>query len=262
VIGSRNPEHARSAAAFIGGSVRPVALDELPACAGRILIAVADGAIEETACRLVKAGMRNGIVLHTCGALGPEALAPLAAQGVACGALHPLQTFATPEQGAASLPGVAFALTAEGAAAAWGEDIAKRLGGMVLRIPAERRTVYHAAAVMGSNYVVALIDAAVSLMETAGIAETEARAALSPLVRASVENAFTLGTANALTGPIQRNDPRTVAGHLRALDAAPASVRAAYRALGLQAVDLARRGPAAQEDRKEMEALLRTGASA
>ncbi|MGH9665678.1 MAG: DUF2520 domain-containing protein, partial [Bryobacteraceae bacterium] len=217
---------------------------------------------EEVACTLAEAGMQNGAVLHTCGALGPEALAPLAAQGVSCGALHPLQTFATPEQGVSSLPGAAFALTADGAAAEWGEDIAKLLGATVLRIPADRRTIYHAAAVMGSNYVVALIDAAILLLSAAGVKEADARAALAPLARASVENAIGLGAARALTGPIERNDLRTVAGHLRALDEAPAPIAAAYRALGLHAVDLARRGAAAQEDRKEMEALLRTGASA
>ncbi|MGH9666076.1 MAG: Rossmann-like and DUF2520 domain-containing protein, partial [Bryobacteraceae bacterium] len=210
--GSRNPEHARGAATFAGDGVRAVTLAELPAHAGRILVAVADDAVEEVACTLAEAGMQNGAVLHTCGALGAEALAPLAAQGVSCGALHPLQTFATPEQGVSSLPGAAFALTADGAAAEWGEDIAKLLGAKVLRIPADRRTIYHAAAVMGSNYVVALIDAAVLLLLAAGVEEADARAALAPLARTSVENAIGLGAARALTGPIERNDLRTVAG--------------------------------------------------
>ena len=37
-----------------------------------------------------------GIVLHTCGARGPEVLSVLAGIGTACGTLHPLQTIADP----------------------------------------------------------------------------------------------------------------------------------------------------------------------
>lgn len=262
VLASRNPEHAKSAAAFIGTGVQAVSYAELASRAERILIAVSDDAIEGVAEILANAGMNAGAALHTCGGHGPEILASLSARGVSCGAFHPLQTIATPEQGLGSLPGSTFALTAEGAAADWGEDIAKRLSATLLRIPADRRAIYHAAAVMGSNYLVALIDAAVSLMNEAGIGEAEARAALGPLARASVENVLRLGATNALTGPIQRNDLRTVAGHLRALEAAPGTVREAYRVLGLHAVALARRASGPEADRNSMEALLRDGASA
>ena len=48
--------------------------------------------------------MTGGIALHTCGGLGAESLAPLAEAGVSCGAIHPLQAIATPEQGLVALP--------------------------------------------------------------------------------------------------------------------------------------------------------------
>ena len=261
-VASRNLGHAVAAAAFIDPGVRAVAYAELPACAERILIAVADDAIEEVAHMLAGAGMREGAALHTCGARGPEALASLASQGVSCGSLHPLQTITNPQQGLISLPHATFAVTAAGAAADWAEDIAKRLGAAILRIPVEHRAIYHAAAVMGSNYIVALIDAAVMLMGTAGIEEADARCALGPLVRTSVENALQLGAARALTGPIQRNDLRTVAGHLRALRDRPEWLAEVYRSLGLHTVDIARRGASLNADRTEMEALLREGVSA
>ena len=54
--------------------------------------------------------MRGGMVLHTCGTRGPEALAPLK-PGISCAAMHPLQTVTTPAQGLVGLPGAAFAIT-------------------------------------------------------------------------------------------------------------------------------------------------------
>ena len=60
-------------------------------------------------------------------------------------------------------------------------------------------------------------------------------AAFAPLIQASLENAFRLGPADALTGPVERGDLGTVESHLRALDPAE---RDAYRALAREAARL------------------------
>ena len=62
--------------------------------------------------------------------------------------------------------------------------------------------------------------------------------AFAPLVLASVQNAFALGPAAALTGPVARGDLETVEQHLRELDPAE---RDAYRALAREAARLAGR---------------------
>ena len=59
------------------------------------------------------------------------------------------------------------------------------------------------AAVMASNYVVTLIDAAAILMQAAGVGEQEALQALERLTTASAAAAFARGPARALTGPIE-----------------------------------------------------------
>lgn len=240
-IASRRPEQAEAAAAFIGGGARALTYAQLAGRVSRVLIAVPDDAVTAVAATLAESGMRGGLALHTCGARGPEALAPLAAQGVSCGAVHPLQTVATPERGLAALPGAAFAIDGDGEARRWAERIVAALDGRPLRIAADRRPLYHAAAVMASNYVVGLIDAAVILMGEAGIDEDSALRALEPLARESVANALALGTRKALTGPIERGDRETVASHLRALAAAPESVRNLYCFAGLHVAGLARR---------------------
>ena len=259
-IASRDLGQAEAAAAFVGDAVRAVPYAGLPEHAGRILVAVPDTALRGVAETLAATGMKRGIVLHTCGARGPEALAPLESAGVSCGTLHPLQTVASPEQGVRALPGVAFGITADGAAAGWAEQIVALLGGQALRIAPEARALYHAAAVMASNYVVGMIDAADTLMREAGVEAAVARRALAPLLRASVDNALSLGPAKALTGPIERGDAETVAGHLHAMAAAdgtPETVRALYRSAAWHLLAVARRRGLSAEKAHEIDKLLR-----
>jgi len=105
-----------------------------------------------------------------------------------------------------------------------GERIVALLGGSALHVAPGAMPLYHAAAVMASNYVTGLIDAAAILMKAAGIGERTALGALAPLIRAGVENTLALGPEQALTGPIERGDLETVRLHLRSLSALAPSV--------------------------------------
>jgi predicted short-subunit dehydrogenase-like oxidoreductase (DUF2520 family) len=240
-LAGREPGRTSRAAAFAGNGVAAVSFEALPDFAARILIAVPDDALDEVALRLARGGMPAGAVLHTSGACGPEVLKALAEQGVSCGVLHPLQTVATPEQGVRALPGSAFAVIASGAAEAWALEIVALLNGCALEVRPERQPLYHAAAVMASNYLVALMDAAVILMEEAGIGRDKALRALTPLLTASAANVVALAPEAALTGPIERRDLRTVGAHLSALEQAPRTVSELYRSAARHTVELARR---------------------
>ena len=239
-LANRNAARAQRAAAFISPTVRVVAYSELADVATRVLIAVSDAGITPVAEALALAGMRTGVALHTCGARGPEALAPLQAVGVACGVLHPLQTVAAPEQGVKSLERIPFGLAGDRPALDWAEDVVARLDGWALLVAADRLPSYHAGAAMASNALIALIEAAVVLMGQAGIERQAALQAIGPLCRASLENALRVGPEAALTGPVARGDVATVAAHLEALEGAPSAVEALYRAAGRCLLDLAR----------------------
>jgi predicted short-subunit dehydrogenase-like oxidoreductase (DUF2520 family) len=154
------------------------------------------------------------------------------------------------------LRGVAFAVSGERDAVAWAESIVNTIGGEMVQISPERRTFYHAAAVMASNYVTALIDASEFLFGEAGVAPGTARRILSPLLRQAVENTLTLGPAVALTGPIARGDFNTVASHLQALSSAPESLQQLYRAAGLRTLDIAERKGLARETALHLHTLL------
>ena len=239
-LASRNRLGAERAAAFIGPSVRAVSCSELPRLAARILIAVSDEGIGSVAQILTDGGMQSGVALHTCGAKGAGALAVLQAAGVACGVLHPLQTVVSPDQGVRSLEGVSFAVSGDGPALQWAEEIVARLRGRSLHINADRLSCYHAGAVLVSNALVAVVDAAVVLLKRAGVAEQDGLLGLEPLARTSLENIFSRGPKMALTGPIARGDVATVTAHLDALASAPPTIAALYRAAAQCLVDIGR----------------------
>ncbi|WP_292888171.1 DUF2520 domain-containing protein [Microbacterium sp.] len=125
--------------------------------------------------------------------------------------VHPLQTF-TGSEPAAVFRGIGAAIdgrTEEALAAA--DGIARALGALPFRVDDAHRAGYHASASIASNLLLAVLDAAEQVAGSAGIPSAEARAALAPLVRQTVENWTERGAAEALTGPIARGDEKTIA---------------------------------------------------
>ncbi len=85
--------------------------------------------------------------------------------------------------------------------------LAERLGMRARVIPAAQRALYHAAASIAANYLVTVEGMAERVGAHVGLD----RAALAPLVRATLENWISRGSTAALTGPIARGDEQTVA---------------------------------------------------
>jgi hypothetical protein len=121
------------------------------------------------------------------------------------------------------------------------------LDGKPLAIPAAHWDLYHAAAVLASNYQVTLMDAALELMEGAGLGRGEALDALGPLLRASTENVLSAGPEHALTGPVRRGDVGTVRKHLAGLAHCLPETKQLYQAAGLRTVPLAVRAGLSEE---------------
>ena len=136
--------------------------------------------------------------------------------------MHPLQTL-TRERGPEQLDGAWGAISAETddalARARW---LAETLGLRPFEVADADRTLYHAAAVIGGNFLVTLHDVAARLLEQVG-APPEA---IVPLMTRTIENGFDL------TGPIARGDWTTVEAHLAALEERDAGPRAAVPGAG------------------------------
>ena len=178
-----------------------------------LVIATRDSDIEPTAERLAPVSRRIGAAVHMSGFKSVEPLAPFARSGIATGSFHPLQSLTDPETGACSLAGAWAGLTATEPLFGILADLALSLEMIPFRLLDADKPLYHAAAAAASNYVIAALDLAGVLLASASVPFE----ALAPLVRTAVENAFSRGPADALTGPIARGDWDTVRGQIEAL---------------------------------------------
>ena len=180
-----------------------------PSGVDAVLLCVPDAEIAHAAA-LLDTAIPAG---HCSGATGLEPL-----PGRRGFSLHPLMTFSagTP---ADRLRGVAAAVDGSSPELlALAETLAIALQMRPVRVEADERAAYHAAASIASNFLVTLEDAAERVAATAGVSRED----LLPLVRATVENWGRLGGERALTGPVARGDEATVARQRAALaDRAP-----------------------------------------
>jgi predicted short-subunit dehydrogenase-like oxidoreductase (DUF2520 family) len=166
-------------------------------------------------------------VAHLSGVLG---LPPLAAHHRRA-VLHPLVALPDAARGAARLRGAWFGLSQVGDPLA--EAVVGALDGRTVRIAEQDWARYHAAAVMASNHLVALLG---QVERVAGGIDAPLDAFLA-LAAGSLADVAALGPAAALTGPVRRGDRATVAAHLAAL---PAGERPAYQVLSEEAAKLCR----------------------
>ncbi|HZK53792.1 MAG TPA: DUF2520 domain-containing protein [Desulfosporosinus sp.] len=171
--------------------------------------------------------------IHCSGSLPSDILRIKERLPIYCLSLHPLQAFASVEEALTLLTGTHFGI--EGDREELGAGIVKDLGGIPHHILAEKKTLYHAGAVVASNYLVVLASLAVELFSEAGIATDEALSSLLPLMRGTLYNLEQAGIPQALTGPIARGDAQVVQGHL---DNMPANLLKIYQVLGLKALEL------------------------
>ena len=196
-------------------------------------------------------------VVHCSGAASTDIIAPAAQDGAQVGAFHPLQSFASVSRAIENIPGSTFAIEAEPPLRDKLVAMATALRGSPVLLGPGDKVLYHAAAVIVSNYTVALMKMATDLWRQFGVPPAEATAAMLPLLRGTVNNIANIGLPNCLTGPIARGDAGTVERHLAALERRAPQLLAAYRDLGLQAVEVAlEKGKVDQAQAARMRALL------
>lgn len=194
-----------------------------------VLIATPDPSVAEVA-RSITVNP-EAVVAHVAGALGLDVLEPHPRRA----ALHPLVSLSEAKSGADRLVGAWFAVAGDPLIHRVVED----LGGRKLVVADEERVLYHAAATIASNHLVALLGQVERVAAGAGVPF----AAYLDLVRATLENVADLGPAAALTGPVRRGDWATVARHISAI---PEPERRAYEAMADSAARLIGATPAAR----------------
>lgn len=242
-IVGRDRQRTAEAARFIGAEL--MATTNLNRCAPAdiILIATADDQLATTAAQLSETvTLRKTTLLVHCSGLHPAAVLKQSIENdQPTLAMHPLQTFASGEQGKKCLAGCFFSLEGDADAIEQGQHLVTDLGGQSFIIEGAYKARYHAAACMASNFVTTIIDSAAEVLSQCNPHQEIPVAVLGPLIRTAVENSLTLGTEAALTGPIVRGDDGTINSHIEQLQQFHPHLVGLYKQLGLQTVELAER---------------------
>jgi predicted short-subunit dehydrogenase-like oxidoreductase (DUF2520 family) len=162
------------------------------------------------------------VVAHVAGSRNLDVLAPHRRVG----SLHPLMALPTGSE-AERLIGATYCVAGDDLV----RDVALSLSGRVITLRDDQRTIYHAAAVVASNHLVALMGQVRTLAESIGLTLED----FLPLAEQSLVDVARFGPDVALTGPASRGDMATIDAHLAAI---PESERSTYVALANAAFEL------------------------
>ena len=207
-----------------------------------IFITTPDGTIKETCESIaVKNGFNAGsVVLHCSAALTSTILLPAKNCGASIGSMHPLQSFASTEYSHNPFSGIVTSVEGDKKATDTASRVVADLGSGCVTIQTEAKILYHASAVVASNYLVTLLDLSLNLIRQAGVPADDAFRSLKPLIEGTLANIEKMGTRDALTGPIARGDIQTIENHLLEIGSKTPNLLPLYRILGFYTVEIAK----------------------
>ncbi|MCI8682283.1 MAG: DUF2520 domain-containing protein [Lachnospiraceae bacterium] len=249
---SRTESSGRESAEFTGTEYFET-LDSLIRASDTLFITTTDGAIVQVWDCIAEKNVKGKVICHFSGSLSSDIFSNWEETGAYVCSIHPIYAFSSKFTAYQNLTGAAFAVEGCRTALTRMQELFRLLPNRIAEISTSEKAKYHAAASIASNQVVGLISMAVELMEEAGISEMSAYELLKPLVENNVKSIFEAvseehagrtgkkaeyrGCAQALTGPIERNDTETVRKHLEHMDRPRREL--AYRAVGAVVTELA-----------------------
>jgi predicted short-subunit dehydrogenase-like oxidoreductase (DUF2520 family) len=251
---NRSLESATEAVSFIGQG-EPQAGNENLLAADIWLIATPDDEIGAVSEQLSQSGvLRSGdIVFHCSGSLCSEIIS-LSAEDIYRASVHPIHSFANPQNSLTDFSGSACAVEGDQSARDILSGLFSAIGGNCFALAADKKALYHAATVMACNNLISLLSLSQQMLEAADIDDAESL--LQPLIENSLHNYFRSGAVSALTGPISRGDSKTVETHIESLKAHP-HWQKIYSSLGEIAVSLsAQQGFASDKQLETISSLL------
>ena len=220
-------------------------LEKLVIMSDTLFITTPDNVIGSVWDCIIKNNMsvQNKIVCHFSGALSSDVFTDSQSTGASVCSIHPMLAFSDKLTSYRIPANTFFAVEGDETAVSAMKSLFESPGNTVCRIDKSKKTLYHTAASVLSNELVALLDMGYSLLELCGFSRDEAVKATQNLVSGNVKSVLENGCVNALTGPVERNDLQTVKKHI---DSLQGEDRQIYILLAKRLVKLAK---AKNEDR-------------
>lgn len=196
-------------------------------------------------------------VVHMSGGLSSEVLKSAGSQGASIFSLHPLQSFAQVDKAVEDLKNTFFTLEGKGDKSRI-LSLLEGINNRYVEIYPEKKALYHAAASIASNYLVALANISLKLLQECGFSRAQAREVAGTLMGGTIKNIEDYDTVEALTGPIARGDNYTVEKHIKVLkEQGYDDILDVYRLLGLETVGVAERKGLNTEKARELNQILK-----
>ncbi|WPX08111.1 Rossmann-like and DUF2520 domain-containing protein [Anaerocellum danielii] len=196
-----------------------------------IFIAISDTFIEEVSKNLYSLHLSQKVIGHLSGALTSDAIRTECRGKFS---LHPIQTLRGQPEDVQFLKEAMFSLEGDEEGKKAAKIILQKIGNKYIELKKEDKVVYHLAATVASNYLIALLNFSYLLYKKIGLADEVIFSIIKPLSFASLEN-FLKDRLNCLTGPAARGDVLTLQKHYNAL---PNEKKPAFLELLMLAADL------------------------
>jgi predicted short-subunit dehydrogenase-like oxidoreductase (DUF2520 family) len=193
-------------------------LKNIPKAADIYFLTVPDGKLRITALQLSKLKLKfdSSVFIHLSGAEDISVLKSLVNKGGKTASLHLMQTF--PSKKIVSLKNVHAAIETND------ESVYKflfKLTGEIqlipFRIDSAAKVYYHLAGVFASNFLAGNLYSSMEMFSLNNIEKSRHFDILSSTINSTLENIRKAGPANALSGPIERGDIKTIRNHISSL---------------------------------------------
>ena len=243
---TRSTDSAQAALAFIEPDIfaaRAVAQIADMRPADLWLLAVPDAQIAACA-QVLAANVRQradtpALAFHCSGAQSAELLAPLRELGWAVASAHPVLSFASGQSALAQFAGTPCALEGDAAACDALRPLFTAIGAACFDVRSQDKVLYHAAAVLATNFAPVLQTLAEDAWRATGMPDALVLRLRERLLRNAVDNIVALGPRKALTGPAARGDFAAIARQAAVVADWDPQAAAAYRALSDLALRMA-----------------------
>lgn len=202
------------------GTEVPVAVGVAPdpGALDLVWVATPDRAIESAAAELEQAwDLRAATLVHASGAKPSAILRAVAPRAGAVASGHALFAFRPTDTPLDEARRAHWFVEGEPEGAERVEAFLRSTGIAPGRVDPERKELYHAAAVVSSNAIIALLAMAEEWMGQAGVDREKSKAALGALVDSALGSWRQSESTDALTGPVARGDGEVVLAHREAL---------------------------------------------
>lgn len=235
IIISRKNNSAKALAEKFGVKKYSDDLNSIPKSSNVFFLTVPDSEIKKTAVQLskLKLDFSNKFFIHFSGAEDTDVLAPLKSKGGKTGSLHLMQTF--PSKKIVNINNVNAAIeTNNEAVYKLLLKLCSDLRLIPFRIDSKDKAYYHLAGVYASNFLAGNLFNAQKLLSLNNIDREKYFDILSSTIHSTLQNIKTVGPANALSGPVDRGDIKTIRKHISSLKKKSKNSKVSYFSLLLK----------------------------